>query len=175
MRGYRKRTQVSLRDVSVPLIGAVLFLVFSIILFASYKSSPYQQAKKEVYSLYTANRAFDTEKIYDEGLPSIYARKYGKTATANGVESLGRTGLPYVLLFSQFSSPVERVYVTKSQLTETENEKKTRTYEYAVSVRFCLEKGAEVVAPEENMEFHGKIRMSRKGIFRWLLDDVTID
>ena len=174
MRGYRKRPWMNLRNISIPLIGAVLFLTFSIILLISYKSSSFKQAKKEVYSLYTANRSFDWKKVEDDGLPAIYAKEYGKTATENGVEALKKNGLPYILLLAQFSAPVERVYVTKCELTETEHGKKTCTYEYTVSVRFCLEKGIAALAPEENMEFTGKIRMAKKGLFRWLLDDVTV-
>ncbi len=174
MRGYRKRSWFNLREISVPLIGAFLFLIISVILFISFKSSPYRQAEKEIYTLYTANRNFDLDKVYEDGLPSIYAKEYGKTATKEGVEALGRTGLPYVLLLSQFSAPVERVYVTKCQLSEMNRDKRSRTYEYKVSVRFCLQKGAEALAPEENMEFSGMIKMTKKGLLSWLLDDLTL-
>ena len=95
-----------------------LFFIISLFLFASYKNSAYQQAKKEIYSLYTANRAFDLDEVYQDGLTAIYAKEYGKTATEAGCEALEQTGLPYVLLLSQFSAPVERVYVT-NQLSET--------------------------------------------------------
>ena len=54
MRGYRKRPGT--QGFSVPLVGASLFFIISLFLFASYKNSAYQQAKKEIYSLYTANR-----------------------------------------------------------------------------------------------------------------------
>ena len=49
-----------------------------------------------------------------------------------------------------------------------------RTYDYTVSVRFCLEKGDEVLAPEKTMDFHGTVVMKKKGWFRWLLDGVTL-
>ena len=172
MRGHRKRPGT--RGFSVPLVGAALFFIISMVLFASYKNSAYQQAKREIHSLYTANRAFDLDAVYQDGLTAIYAKEYGKTATEAGTEALEQTGLPYVLLLSQFSAPVERVYVTGLQLTETGREKKARTYEYSASVRFCLEKGTEVLAPEETMEFHGTVVMKKKGWFRWLLDDVTL-
>ena len=110
MRGYRKRPGT--QGFSVPLVGASLFFIISLFLFASYKNSAYQQAKKEIYSLYTANRAFDLDEVYQDGLTAIYAKEYGKTATEAGCEALEQTGLPYVLLLSQFSAPVERVYVT---------------------------------------------------------------
>ncbi|MFR3284681.1 MAG: hypothetical protein ACLTR6_10380 [Clostridium fessum] len=138
MRGYRKRPGT--QGFSVPLVGAFLFFIISLFLFASYKNSACQQAKKEIYSLYTANRAFDLDEVYQDGLTAIYAKEYGKTATEAGCEALEQTGLPYVLLLSQFSAPVERVYVTNCQLSETGREKKARTYDYTVSVRFCLEK-----------------------------------
>ncbi len=174
MRGYRKRPLMCLRDISVPLIGAALFFALSIVLLISYKGSAYQQAKNEVYALYTANRAFDLDRLYEEKIPAVYAKEYGKTLTEFGVEALSQTGLPYVLLLSQFSIPVERTYVTKFQMTETARDSKSRTFEYTVSVRFCLEKGAEAVAPEENKEYRGSIRMVRKGCFRWLLDGFTV-
>ena len=53
-------------------------------------------------------------------------------------------------------------------------EKKARTYDYTVSVRFCLEKGDEMLAPEKTMDFHGTVVMKKKGWFRWLLDGVTL-
>ena len=117
MRGYRKRPGT--QGFSVSLVGASLFFIISLFLFASYKNSAYQQAKKEIYSLYTANRAFDLDEVYQDGLTAIYAKEYGKTATEAGCEALEQTGLPYVLLLSQFSAPVERVYVTNCQLSET--------------------------------------------------------
>ena len=49
MRGYRKRPGT--QGFSVPLVGASLFFIISLFLFASYKNSAYQQAKKEIYSL----------------------------------------------------------------------------------------------------------------------------
>ena len=79
MRGYRKRPGT--QGFSVPLVGASLFFIISLFLFASYKNSAYQQAKKEIYSLYTANRAFDLDEVYQDGLTAIYAKEYGKTAT----------------------------------------------------------------------------------------------
>ena len=115
MRGHRKR--LGTQGFSVPLVGAALFFIISLLLFASYKNSAYQQAKKEIYSLYTANRAFDLDEVYQDGLTAIYAKEYGKTATEAGCEALEQTGLPYVLLLSQFSAPVERVYVTNCQLS----------------------------------------------------------
>ena len=126
MRGYRKRPGT--QGFSVPLVGASLFFIISLFLFASYKNSAYQQAKKEIYSLYTANRAFDLDEVYQDGLTAIYAKEYGKTATEAGCEALEQTGLPYVLLLSQFSAPVERVYVTNCQLSETGRDKKARTF-----------------------------------------------
>ena len=69
---------------------------------------------------------------------------------------------------------MERVYVTNCQLSETGREKKARTYDYTVSVRFCLEKGDEVLAPEKTMDFYGTVVMKKKGWFRWLLDAVTL-
>ena len=45
MRGYRKRPGT--QGFSVPLVGASLFFIISLFLFASYKNSAYQQAKKE--------------------------------------------------------------------------------------------------------------------------------
>lgn len=122
MRGYRKRPGT--QGFSVPLVGASLFFIISLFLFASYKNSAYQQAKKEIYSLYTANRALDLDEVYQDGLTAIYAKEYGKTATEAGCEALEQTGLPYVLLLSQFSAPVERVYVTNCQLSETGREKR---------------------------------------------------
>ena len=110
MRGYRKRPGT--QGFSVPLVGASLFFIISLFLFASYKNSAYQQAKKEIYSLYTANRAFDLDEVYQDGLTAIYAKEYGKTATEAGCEALEQTGLPYVLLLSQFSAPVERGRMT---------------------------------------------------------------
>ena len=172
MRGYRKRPGT--QGFSVPLVGASLFFIISLFLFVSYKNSAYQQAKKEIYSLYTATRAFDLDEVYQDGLTAIYAKEYGKTATEAGCEALEQTGLPYVLLLSQFSAPVERVYVTNCQLSETGREKKARTYDYTVSVRFCLEKGDEMLAPEKTMDFHGTVVMKKKGWFRWLLDGVTL-
>ena len=56
----------------------------------------------------------------------------------------------------------------------TGEQKKARTYDYTVSVRFCLEKGDEVLAPEKTMDFHGTVVMKKKGWFRWLLDGVTL-
>ena len=82
MRGYRKRPGT--QGFSVPLVGASLFFIISLFLFASYKNSAYQQAKKEIYSLYTANRAFDLDEVYQDGLTAIYAKEYGKTATEAG-------------------------------------------------------------------------------------------
>mgnify|MGYP001783299746 FL=1 len=79
MRGYRKRPGT--QGFSVPLVCASLFFIISLFLFASYKNSAYQQAKKEIYSLYTANRAFDLDEVYQDGLTAIYAKEYGKTAT----------------------------------------------------------------------------------------------
>ena len=79
MRGYRKRPGT--QGFSVPLVGASLFFIISLFLFVSYKNSAYQQAKKEIYSLYTANRAFDLDEVYQDGLTAIYAKEYGKTAT----------------------------------------------------------------------------------------------
>ena len=75
MRGYRKRPGT--QGFSVPLVGASLFFIISLFLFASYKNSAYQQAKKEIYSLYTANRAFDLDEVYQDGLTAIYAKEYG--------------------------------------------------------------------------------------------------
>ena len=66
MRGYRKRPGT--QGFSVPLVCASLFFIISLFLFASYKNSAYQQAKKEIYSLYTANRAFDLDEVYQDGL-----------------------------------------------------------------------------------------------------------
>ena len=86
MRGYRKRPGT--QGFSVPLVGASLFFIISLFLFASYKNSAYQQAKKEIYSLYTANRAFDLDEVYQDGLTAIYAKEYGKTATEAGCEAL---------------------------------------------------------------------------------------
>ena len=90
MRGYRKRPGT--QGFSVPLVGAFLFFIISLFLFASYKNSACQQAKKEIYSLYTANRAFDLDEVYQDGLTAIYAKEYGKTATAAGCEALEQTG-----------------------------------------------------------------------------------
>lgn len=46
MRGYRKRPGT--QGFSVPLVGAFLFFIISLFLFASYKNNaPCQQAKKE--------------------------------------------------------------------------------------------------------------------------------
>ena len=90
MRGYRKRPGT--QGFSVPLVGASLFFIISLFLFASYKNSAYQQAKKEIYSLYTANRAFDLDEVYQDGLTAIYAKEYGKTATEAGCEGAGADG-----------------------------------------------------------------------------------
>lgn len=45
MRGYRKKTGDT--RFSVPLVGASLFFIISLFLFASYKNSAYQQAKRK--------------------------------------------------------------------------------------------------------------------------------
>ena len=110
MRGYRKRPGT--QGFSVPLVGASLFFIISLFLFASYKNSAYQQAKKEIYSLYTANRAFDLDEVYQDGLTAIYAKEYGKTATEAGCEALEQTGLPYVLLFGVKSNVVAGIVVS---------------------------------------------------------------
>ena len=46
MRGYRKRPGT--QGFSVPLVCASLFFIISLFLFASYKNSAYQQAKKKI-------------------------------------------------------------------------------------------------------------------------------
>ncbi|MFR2173661.1 MAG: hypothetical protein ACLS5Z_09955 [Clostridium fessum] len=101
MRGYRKRPGT--QGFSVPLVGASLFFIISLFLFASYKNSAYQQAKKEIYSLYTANRAFDLDEVYQDGLTAIYAKEYGKTATGL-YAGAGADGASVCPLLSQFSA-----------------------------------------------------------------------
>ena len=67
MRGYRKRPGT--QGFSVPLVGASLFFIISLFLFASYKNSAYQQAKKEIYSLYITHLTMWAEN--DEGLVNL--------------------------------------------------------------------------------------------------------
>ena len=160
MRGYRKRPGT--QGFSVPLVCVLPSFYHSLFLFASYKTAPISRRKRKSIRFYTANRAFDLDEVYQDGLTAIYAKEYGKTATEAGCEALEQTGLPYVLLLSQFSAPVERVYVTNCQLSETGREKKARTYDYTVSVRFCLEKGDEMLAPEKTMDFHGTVVMKKR-------------
>lgn len=90
MRGYRKRPGT--QGFSVPLVGASLFFIISLFLFASYKNSAYQQAKKEIYSFYTANRAFDLDEVYQDGLTAIYAKEYGKTGNRGWMRGAGADG-----------------------------------------------------------------------------------
>lgn len=150
------------------------FLSFRCFCLLLIKTAPISRRKRKSIRFIRRTRAFDLDEVYQDGLTAIYAKEYGKTATEAGCEALEQTGLPYVLLLSQFSAPVERVYVTNCQLSETGREKKARTYDYTVSVRFCLEKGDEMLAPEKTMDFYGTVVMKKKGWFRWLLDAVTL-
>ena len=94
MRGYRKRPGT--QGFSVPLVGASLFFIISLFLFASYKNSAYQQAKKEIYSLYTANRAFDLDEVYQDGLCER-VWKDGNRGWMRGAGADGASVCPFII------------------------------------------------------------------------------
>lgn len=89
MRGYRKRPGT--QGFSVPLVGAFLFFIISLFCLLLIKTAP-SAGEKGNYSLYTANRAFDLDEVYQDGLTAIYAKEYGKTATEAWMRGAGADG-----------------------------------------------------------------------------------
>lgn len=185
--------------VSLPVLCAGLFLALSVFAWTQDQASPERQARKRVEKIYTVNRMQDLTALYEKGLPALYEENYESGFTEAGNRALSATGLPYVLLFREFSAPVERTCVTELELEELplagqsagepeslagqsagEPEsgkaegKKTVCYTYRARVDFHLEKGLEALAPVETVVYDGTVSMKKNGLLRWSLDDITI-
>lgn len=180
-RFRRKRAAADAPSLSILCAG--LFLALSVFAWIQDQASPERQARKMVKEIYTVNRMQDLTSLYEKGLPALYEEEYAARSTEAGNQALSATGLPYVLLFREFSAPVERTCVVDVELRELETgepglveqeAEQAVHYAYHAQVDFHLEKGLEALAPVEPAVYDGTISMEKKGLFRWRLDDVTV-
>lgn len=179
--GWRRRSS---RKFAAPVAVALLFFLLSVFSWLQFSVSSEKQAEKYLSRLYSVRRDADLADLYESGIPGVYDSWEDKV-TETGKSALESCGLPYVLLFQDFSAEglsgqVERTYVRQTDLSVLEDEhpdaekNKSVLYRYEVEVAFYLEKGLNVLAPVSEAVYSGQLLLEKDGWFGWKLAFVSV-
>ena len=161
---------------SLPVFLAAGLLVIAAVLYGRYVYSSAEQAGEWVRELYTVNRRLDLEEVYQTEMGQCYRNRFGSRMTGQAVEDLTGIGLPYVLLFQEQSSPVERSCVTRLELEpEDSSEKGKKRFLYRVWIDVTMERGLNALSPVEEQSYGGTVTLQRNGVFGWKLAGFSME